>query len=160
MTGLSRNWLGPVSQLDPERLLEALKARRDLDKIVGSLAAYPPIGAHSADVFRAAIDLRQMPLEEIYFENTPAALMDIANETVEKDVLVKNAIAEFVPVLKLFKLDGKSPASSLDAVAKAVIASTKISSEHRSALHLNQKHRRSRVRDASRTLACIVRKGA
>ena len=130
--------VGPISQLDPERLLEALKARRDLNKIVGSLAAYPPIGAHSADVLRAAIDLRQMPLEEIYFENTPAALMSIANETVEKDVLLKNAIAEFAPVLKLFKLDGKCPASSLDAVAKAVVASTKISSEHRSALHLNQ----------------------
>ena len=90
-------------------------------------------------MLRAAIELGQMPLQEIYFENTPAGLIGIANETIEKDLLLRNAIAEFSPVLELFKLDGKCPATSLDAVAKAVIASTKISQEHRSALYLNQK---------------------
>src|SRR5258708_30510350 len=79
-----------------------------------------------------------MPLPEIYFENTPSDLLRIANETIENDVLIKNAITEFFPVLELFKLDGKCHAASLDAIAKAVIASTKISQEHRSALYMNQ----------------------
>jgi hypothetical protein len=97
-----------------------------------------PIGAQSAGVLRAAVELGRMPLLEIHFEATPAGLIGIANETVEKDLLLRNAIAEFSPVLKLFKLDGKCPATSLDAIAKAVIASTKIPQEHRSALYLNQ----------------------
>jgi very-short-patch-repair endonuclease len=130
--------VGAVSQLDPDRLTEALNSQRKLDEIVRALAAYPSIGAQSAKMLRAAVELGRMPLQEIYFENTPAALICIANETVEKDLLLKNAIAEFSPVLDLFKLDGKYPATSLDAVAKAVIASTKISQEHRSALYLNQ----------------------
>jgi len=97
-----------------------------------------PIGAQSASVLRAAVELGRMPLQKIYFEATPAGLIGIANETVEKDLLLRNAIAEFSPVLELFKLDGKCPATSLDAIAKAVIASTKISQEHRSALYLNR----------------------
>ena len=130
--------VGAVSQLDPDQLTEALNAQRKLDEVVRALAAYPSIGAQSAGVLRAAVELGRMPLQEIYFENTPAGLIGIANETVEKDLLLRNAIAEFSPVLELFKLDGKCPATSLDAVAKAVIASTKISQEHRSALYLNQ----------------------
>ena len=90
-------------------------------------------------MLRAAVELGRMPLQEIYFENTPAALIGIANETVEKYRLLSSGIAEFSPVLQLFKLDGNCPATSLDAVAKAVIASNKISQEHRPALYLNQK---------------------
>jgi very-short-patch-repair endonuclease len=131
--------VGVISQLDPDQLTEALTAQRKLDEVVRALAAYPSIGAQSADVLRAAVELGRMPLQEIYFQNTPAGLIRIANETVEKDLLLRHAIAEFSPVLELFKLDGRCPATSLDAVAKAVIASTKISQEHRSALYLNQK---------------------
>jgi very-short-patch-repair endonuclease len=131
--------VGAVSNLDPDRLAEVLDAQRKLEEVVGALTAYPSIGAQSADVLRAAVELGRMPLQEIYFENTPAALTGIANETVEKDLRLRNAIAEFSSVLALFKLDGKCPATSLDAVAKAVIASTKISQEHRPALYLNQK---------------------
>ena len=130
--------VGVVSQLEPDQLAEALNAQRKLDDVVRALAAYPSIGAQSAGVLRAAVELGRMPLQEIYFEATPAGLIRIANETVEKDLLLRNAIAEFSPVLELFKLNGKCPATSLDAIAKAVIASTKISQEHRSALYLNQ----------------------
>jgi very-short-patch-repair endonuclease len=131
--------VGAVSNLEPDRLAEALDAQRKLGEVVGALEAYPSIGAQGADVLRVAVELGRMPLQEIYFENTPAVLIGIANETVEKDLRLRNAIAEFSPVLTLFKLDGKCPATSLDAVAKAVIASTKISQEHRPALYLNQK---------------------
>jgi hypothetical protein len=131
--------VGAVSNLEPDRLAEALDAQRKLEEVVGALAAYPSIGAQSADVLRAAVELGRMPLQEIYFENTPAVLISIANETVEKDLLLRNAIAEFSPVLELFKLDGKCPATSLDSVANAVTASTKISQQHRSALYLDQK---------------------
>ena len=131
--------VGVVSQLDPDQLIEALNAQRKLHEVVRALGAYPSIGAQSGEVLRAAVELGRMPLQEIYFENTPAGLIGIANETVGKDLLLRNAIAEFSPVLELFRLDGKCPATSLDAVAKAVIASTKISQEHRSALYLNQK---------------------
>jgi hypothetical protein len=130
--------VGVVSQLDPDQLTDALNAQRKLDDVVRALVAYPSIGAQSAGVLRAAVELGRMPLQEIYFEATPAGLIGIANETVERDLLLRNAIAEFSPVLELFKLDGKCAATSLDAVAKAVIASTKISQEHRSALYLNQ----------------------
>ena len=131
--------VGVVSQLDPDQLTEVLNAQKKLEEVGSSLAAYPSTGAQSAGVLRAAIELGRMPLPEIYFENTPAGLIAIANETVEKNLLLRNAITEFSPVLELFKLDGKCPATSLDLVAKAVIASTKISQEHRPALYLNQK---------------------
>lgn len=130
--------VGAVSQLDPDELIAALNSQRKLDEASRALAACPPIGPQNTDVFRSAVELGKMPLPEIYFENTPADLLRIANETVENDLLLKNAITEFVPVLELFRLDGKCPATSLDAIAKAVIASTKISQEHRSALYMNQ----------------------
>jgi hypothetical protein len=130
--------VGVVSQLDLDQLTEALNAQRKLDDVIRTLAAYPSFGGQSAGVLRAAVEPGRMPLQELYFEATPAGLIGIANETVEKDLLLRNAIAEFSPVLELFKLDGKCPATSLDAVAKAVIASTKISQEYRSAFYLNQ----------------------
>lgn len=131
--------VGAVSQLDPDQLTEALNAQTKLREIEAALRAYPSIGEQSPEVLRAAIELGRTPLQEIYFENAPGTLTAIATETVEKDLLLRNAIAEFSPVLGLFKFDGNYPASLLDGVAKAVIASTKIPPEHRSALYLNQK---------------------
>jgi very-short-patch-repair endonuclease len=130
--------VGAVSHLDPDELTGALNSQRKLDDVVRALAACPSIGPQSTEVFRSAVELGKMPLPEIYFENNPADLLRIANETVENDLLLKNAITEFLPVLELFRLDGTCPATSLDAVAKAVIASAKISQEHRSALYMNQ----------------------
>jgi very-short-patch-repair endonuclease len=130
--------VGDVSQPDPDQLSEALNAQRKLDDVLRALATYRSIGAQSAGVLRAAVELGRIPLQESFLEATPAGLIRTANETVENNLLLRNAIAEFIPVLELFKLDGKCPATSLDAIAKAVIASTRISQEHRPALYLNQ----------------------
>ena len=146
--------MGAVSQLDPDELVGALNSQRKLEEVSRALTACPPIGPQNTDVFRSAIEVGKMPLHEIYFENTAADLLRIANETVEKDLLLKDAIAEFSPVLELFKLDGKCSATSLDAIAKAVIASTKISQEHRSALYMNQSVDVTAFETASGTVAC------
>src|SRR5467141_687350 len=78
--------VGLVSQLDPDQLTDALNAQRKLDDVVRALAAYPSIGPQSAGVLRAAVELGRIPLQEIYFEATPAGLIGIANETVERDL--------------------------------------------------------------------------
>ncbi len=130
--------VGTISQLDRGRLLEDLGAQRALKEVERLLAAYTTIGAQTQAVLEAAVSLGQMPLQEIYLKMTPGALIALAKENVESNLLLKNAIAEFYPALELFKLDGKCPAASLDFVARAVIASTMISREHRSAIYLNQ----------------------
>ena len=130
--------VGAVSQLDPNELTGALNSKRKLDEVGRALAACASIGPQNSEVFRSALELGKMPLPEIYFDNTPADLLKIANETVENDLLLKNAITEFSPVLGLFKLDGKCPATSLDAIAKAVTASARIPQEHRPAFYVNE----------------------
>jgi very-short-patch-repair endonuclease len=130
--------VGVISQLDRDQLLKDLEARRALKMVESSLAAHPSIGTPSADVLEVAIGLGNLSLQEIFFENTPAALIAISKETVKSSLRLKSAIDEFFPVLELFKLDGKCSAGSLDSVARAIIASTKISPEHRFAIYLNQ----------------------
>ena len=62
----------------------------------------------------------------------------MARETIETDTQIKDALTKIYPVLELFHLDGNWPANKTDAIAKAVIVSTKIPAQYRSGLHLNQ----------------------
>lgn len=130
--------VGAIAQLDQDQLRKDLKELRALKDLEISLAALPSIGTQMTEVLETAIALGEIPLQEIFLENTPAALIAISNETVTSNRRFMDAIGEFVPVLELFKLDGKCSAASLGTLAKAVIASTKISQEHRSAIYLDQ----------------------
>ena len=103
-----------------------------------SLGAHPSIGRPNAEVLEVAIALGELPLQEIFLENTPAALTEIAKETARSDRRLKGAIDQFHPALDMFGLDGKCSGATLEATARAVVASTRISQEHRSAIYLNQ----------------------
>ena len=92
----------------------------------------------SPESLRKVTALRSIPLPEIFFENAPADLARVARETIATDEQIKDMLTGIYPSLELFGLDGTWPASKTDAIAKAVIVSTKIPAEYRMGLHLNQ----------------------
>lgn len=130
--------VGVVAQLDPDRLSAALSAVKEIRLINSSIAAFPNVLEQDAESLRKAEALSVIPLPAIYFENDPADLARVARETINNDTQLKDALTSFYPVLEFFHLDGGRSANKSDAIAKAVIVSTKIPSEYRSGLHLNQ----------------------
>ena len=130
--------VGAIANLDQDQLRKDLDRRRLLDQVETSLATYPSIGTPKTEFLETAVALGELPLQEIFLENTPAALMAIAKETARNNRRLKAAIDQFCPVLEMFSLDAKCSGAVLGSVAKAIVASTKIAQEHRSAIYLNQ----------------------
>lgn len=130
--------VGAIANLDQDQLRKDLERRRLLNHVETSLGTYPPIGTPEIEALETAVALGELPLQEIFLENTPAALMAIAKETARNNGRLKAAIDQFCPVLEMFGLDEKCSGAVLGSVAKAIVASTKIPQEHRSAIYLNQ----------------------
>jgi len=130
--------VGAIANLDQDQLRKDLHRRKLLNQVETSLATYPSIGTPKTEVLETAVALGELPLQEIFLENTPAALMAIAKETARNNRRLKAAIDQFCPVLEMFSLDAKCSGAVLGSVAKAIVASTKIAQEHRSAIYLNQ----------------------
>jgi very-short-patch-repair endonuclease len=130
--------VGIVAQLDHAQLSSALTAARELRSANEAIAAYPNVPAQSPESLAKFTALRSIPLPEIFFENAPADLARVARETIDTDLQIKDMLTGISPALELFHLDGSWPASKTDAIAKAIIVSTKIPAEYRSGLHLNQ----------------------
>lgn len=130
--------VGLVAPLDHVQLASALTAAKELRMTSDMIARRPQIPVDDPEFLKRLTDLRSMPLRESFFENTPAELTRLARETVDADVKIKDALTAVYPVLELFRLDGNWPANRTDAIAKAIIVSTKIPAEYRLGLHLNQ----------------------
>ncbi|WP_375312819.1 DUF3320 domain-containing protein [Bradyrhizobium sp. A5] len=130
--------VGAIANLDQDQLSKDLDRRRLLNHVETSLRTYPSIGTPKIEALETAVALGELPLQEAFLENTPAALTAIATETASNDRRLKAAIDQFCPVLEMFGLDTKCSVAALGSVAKAIIASTKIAQEHRSAVYLNQ----------------------
>jgi hypothetical protein len=130
--------VGIVAQLDHAQLSSALTAAREMRAANVAIAAHPDVPAQSPESLQKFTALRSIPLPEIFFENAPADLARVARETIETDVQIKDMLTSIYPALELFGLNGTWPASKTDAIAKAVIVSTKIPAEYRLGLHLNQ----------------------
>jgi very-short-patch-repair endonuclease len=130
--------VGVVAQLDHAQLSSALAAARELRAADNAIASHPNVPVQSPGSLRKFTALRSISLPEIYFENAPADLARVARETIDSDLQIKDMLTSIYPALELFHLDGGWPANKTDAIAKAVIVSTKIPAEYRSGLHLNQ----------------------
>lgn len=130
--------IGLVAGLDHVQLSSALTAAKELAVVDRSIAARPQIPEQDPVFLRKLVVLRSVALPEIFFERAPAELSRVARETIDADVKIKDALTGIYPALELFHLDGGWPANRTDAIAKAVIVSTKIPAEYRSGLHLNQ----------------------
>jgi very-short-patch-repair endonuclease len=130
--------VGLVAHLDHAELSSALAAVKELRFVSDSIAGRPQIPVQDPEFLKRLTALRSIPLPEMFFENTPTELTRVASETIEADAKIKDALTAIYPVLELFRLDGAWPANKTDAIAKAVIVSTKIPAEYRSGLHLNQ----------------------
>ncbi len=130
--------VGVVAQLDHAQLASALTVSRELRSANDAIAAHPHVPVQSPEPLQKFTALRSLPLPEIFFENAPADLARVARETIDTDVQIKDMLTGIYPALELFGLDGTWPASKTDAIAKAVIVSTKIPAEYRLGLHLNQ----------------------
>ncbi len=130
--------VGIVAQLDHAQLSSALTAAKELRAANDAIAAHPDVPVQSPESLRKVMALRSIPLPEIFFENAPADLARMARETIATDEQIKDMLTGIYPALELFGLDGTWPASKTDAIAKAVIVSTKIPAEYRMGLHLNQ----------------------
>lgn len=130
--------VGLVADLDHAQLSSALTAAKELRFASESIAARPPIPVQDPEFLKKLTVLGSISLPGIFFENAPAELTRVARETIEADAKFKDALSGIYPVLDLFHLDGSWPANETDAIAKAVIVSTKIPFEYRLGLHLNQ----------------------
>jgi very-short-patch-repair endonuclease len=130
--------VGIVAQLDQAQLSSALTAARELSAANDAIAAHPHVPAQSPESLQKFTALRSIALPEIFFEHAPADLAHVARETIDTDVQIKDMLTGIYPALELFHLDGNWPASKTDAIAKAIIVSTKIPAEYRSGIHLNQ----------------------
>jgi very-short-patch-repair endonuclease len=130
--------VGVIAQLDPDRLSAALTEVKELRLINTSISAFTNVPEQNAESLGKVVALSAVPLPAIFFENTPADLARVAHETINDDTQLRDALTNFCPVLEFFHLDGGCSANKLDAIAKAVIVSTKIPSEYRSGLDLNQ----------------------
>lgn len=130
--------VGLVADLDHEQLSSALTAARELRVVSSSVSARQHIPVEDPDFLKKLTALRSISLPEEFFGSAPADLIRGARETMDADAKIKAALTGIYPVLELFRLDGSWPAKETDAIAKAVIVSTKIPAEYRSGLHLNQ----------------------
>lgn len=130
--------VGLVADLDHAQLSSVLTAAKELRFASDSIAARPQIPVQDPEFLKRSTVLRSLPLPETFFENTPAELTRSAREMIDADAKIKDALTAIYPVLELFHLDGRWPANQTDAIAKAVIVSTKIPAEYRLGLHLNQ----------------------
>lgn len=130
--------VGLVADLDHAQLSSALTAAKELRFVSDSIAGRPQIPVQDPEFLKRLTVLRSIFLPEMFFENTPAKLTRVARETIDADAKIKDALTAIYPVLELFHLDGTWPANKTDAIAKALIVSTKIPAEYRSGLHLNQ----------------------
>jgi very-short-patch-repair endonuclease len=129
---------GIVAQLDAERLLEVLTALKELQAVEASVAACSLKPIDDVQILATAVELgsREIPAE--YLAYTPSALFEIARETIGRNILLRGVLNGLSPVLEYFDLDDRIPSNQLDAVAKAVIVSTKIPPQYRDGLDLNQ----------------------
>lgn len=130
--------VGIVAQLDHAQLSSALAAAKELRFVADSFAGRPQVPMEDPEFLKKLSALQSISLPETLFENAPAELARAARATIETDAKIKEALTGIYPVLELFNLDGSWPANKAEAIAKAVIVSTKIPAEYRSGMHLNQ----------------------
>ena len=130
--------VGAIANLDQDQLRKDLDRRRLLNHVETSLRTQPSIGTPKIEALETAAALGELPLQEIFLEKTPAALIATAKEAARNNGRLKAAIDQLCPVLEMFGFDAKCSGAVLGSVAKAIVASTRIAQEHRSAIYLNQ----------------------
>lgn len=128
---------GAVAQLDADQLHDALKSIRELHAAEAAMTEHPTGGIGDAGL-KTAMEFCNLPVSSDCLDRTPSELASHAGETIGRNLLLSAAMEKLVPVLAFFGLDDSLPADGLEAIAKAVIVSSKIPAEYRSGLHVKE----------------------
>jgi very-short-patch-repair endonuclease len=128
---------GLVAQLDGDGLGEALKLIGQLRAAETALAEHP-VGGIRDDGLKIAIELSNLPVSFDCLERSPSELASHAAEIMSRNQFFSSTMERFAPALASLGFDYSYPVDGLEAIAKAVIVSTKIPAEYRSDLNVNR----------------------